>query len=133
MPHIENLIGRVSDPALRAQIADEVAKLVERKDFGLVFQRHLPEDIEAPGVRPRRGDIVRLRGDRDKQNYVVLSARANIASIIAVDTSKKAVEGSVAEDRSVNQLVVVKDFDVPIYPGLRPLGSINRGGKIRRT
>ena len=37
---------------LRAQVAAELAKLVERKDFGLVFQRHLPEDLEVPDVRP---------------------------------------------------------------------------------
>ena len=67
MAHVDNLIERISDPHLRAQIAEEVAKLVERKDFGLVFQRHLPEDLEVPGTKPRRGDIVRLRADADNQ------------------------------------------------------------------
>lgn len=36
--HIDNLIERITDPHLRGQIAQEVAKLVEQKDFGLVFQ-----------------------------------------------------------------------------------------------
>ena len=43
MAPVDNLIERIPDPHLRAQIAEEVAKLVEHKDFGLVFQRHLPE------------------------------------------------------------------------------------------
>ncbi len=46
--HIDNLVERIADPALRAQIASELSKLVERKSFGLVFQRHRPEDVETP-------------------------------------------------------------------------------------
>ena len=45
MAHIDNLVERIADPALRAKVAAEVAKLAERKDFGLVFERHLPEDL----------------------------------------------------------------------------------------
>ena len=128
MAHVDNLIERIADPHLRAQIAEEVAKLVERKDFGLVFQRHLPEDLEVPGTRPRRGDIVRLRADADKQNYVVLSARGGTASVIAVDAAKQTIEGSEPATHSHDELVVVKDFSVPIYPGLEALGAIDRGG-----
>lgn len=126
--HIDNLVERIADPALRAQIADEVAKLVERKDFGLVFQRHLPEDLEVPDVVARRGDTVRLRGDDEKQNYVVLSRTAGAASIVAVDAAKQTIEGSEPEHYSPDELVVVKDFDAPVYPGLRPLGEVRRGG-----
>jgi len=129
MAYIDNLIERISDANLRRQVAEEVAKLVERKDFGLVFQRHLPEDLETPGVRPRRGDTVRLRGDGEKRNFAVLSARSGVASIVAVDASKRTVEGSEAEERPFDQLVVVKDFDVPIYPGLRKVGEAKRGSE----
>jgi len=127
--HVDKLIERIPDPHLRAQIADEVAKLVEHKDFGLVFQRHLPEDIEVPGTRPRRGDIVRLRDDAGKQNYVALSATGGVATIIAVDAAKQAIDGSEPATYENDQLVVVKDFSVPIYPGLALLGEINRGGE----
>jgi adenine-specific DNA-methyltransferase len=92
--HVDNLIERIPDPHLRAQIAEEVAKLVEHKDFGLVFQRHLPEDLEVPGTRPRRGDIVRLRADPEKQNHVVLATKDGRATIIAVDAAKQTIDGS---------------------------------------
>ncbi|MEV8274321.1 site-specific DNA-methyltransferase [Microbacterium sp. NPDC077184] len=128
MAHVDNLIERIADPHLRAQIAEEVAKLVERKDFGLVFQRHLPEDLEVPGTRPRRGDVVRLRADTDKQNYVVLSVRGGAASVIAVDAAKQTIEGREPATHAFDDLVVVKDFSVPIYPGLEALGEISRGG-----
>ncbi|MDO8382336.1 MAG: site-specific DNA-methyltransferase [Microbacterium sp.] len=128
MAHVDNLIERIPDPHLRAQIAEEVAKLVEHKDFGLVFQRHLPEDLEVPGTRPRRGDMVRLRADPEKQNHVVLATKDGRATIIAVDAAKQTIEGSESAILDHDQLVVVKDFSVPIYPGLVPLGEINRGG-----
>ena len=128
MAHVDNLIERIPDPHLRAQIAEEVAKLVEHKDFGLVFQRHLPEDLEVPGTRPRRGDMVRLRADPEKQNHVVLATKDGRATIIAVDAAKQTIEGSESATLDHDQLVVVKDFSVPIYPGLAPLGEINRGG-----
>lgn len=128
MAHIDNLIERIADPQLRAQVAEEVAKLVEQKDFGLVFQRHLPEDLEVPGTRPRRGDAVRLRSDAGKKNYVVLSTRAGEATIVPVDAAKQTVEGSDPACFALHELVVVKDFSMPIYPGLEPLGEIRRGG-----
>lgn len=129
MAHVDNLIERIQDPHLRAQIADEVAKLVEHKDFGLVFQRHLPEDLEVPGTRPRRGDIVRLRTDAQKQNYVTLSSRGSVATIIAVDPAKQPIDESEPVAHNHDELVVVKDFSDPIYPGLAPLGEIKRGGE----
>jgi adenine-specific DNA-methyltransferase len=126
--HIDDLILRIPDRNLREQVAQEVAKILERKDFGLVFQRHLPEDIEVPGVRPRRGDVVRLRGDVDKQNYSVLSSKDGAANIVAVDTAKQAVAEAEAESRAHSELIVVKDFNTEIYPGLRLLGDVARGG-----
>ncbi|WP_336627595.1 MULTISPECIES: site-specific DNA-methyltransferase [unclassified Microbacterium] len=128
MAHVDNLIERIPDPHLRAQIAEEVAKLVEHKDFGLVFQRHLPEDLEVPGTRPRRGDIVRLRADPAKQNNVVLATKDGRATIVAVDATKQTIDGMEPATHAFDELVVVKDFSVPIYPGLEPLGEINRGG-----
>lgn len=79
MAHIDNLVAQVEDPALRARIAEQVAILVNRKQFGLVFQDHLPEmkllnvvkDFGEPiyaGLRPL-GTIA--RGD-DNPSHVVI-------------------------------------------------------------
>jgi adenine-specific DNA-methyltransferase len=43
MARLEDLISEIADPAVRIQIAGEVAKLKSRKKFGLVFEEHLPE------------------------------------------------------------------------------------------
>jgi adenine-specific DNA-methyltransferase len=126
--HIDDLVDRIPDPSLREQVASEVAKLVERKDFGLVFQRHLPADIEVPGVKPRRGDIVRIRGDETRQNHVVLSTRQGTVSLVAVDAALRIADDAVPSDHAESAIVVVKNFDMPIYPGLAPLGEVRRGG-----
>lgn len=128
MAHVDNLIERIPDPHLRAQIAEEVAKLVEHKDFGLVFQRHLPEDLEVPGTRPRRGDMVRLRADPEKQNHVVLATKDGRVTIIAVDAAKQTIDGSKPSVHAYDDVVVVKDLSMPVYPGLQVIGEINRGG-----
>ncbi|MBF4581997.1 site-specific DNA-methyltransferase [Curtobacterium sp. VKM Ac-2865] len=128
MAYIDDLISRIPDVKLRGQIADEVSKILERTDFGLVFQRHLPEDLEVPGVRPRRGDDVRVRTDPSKQNHVVLSTRAGVASIVAVDAAKQAAEDAEPNSHLFEDLVVVKDFDTPIYPGLKLIQEVTRGG-----
>ena len=128
MAHIDNLVDRIADPALRSQIADEIAKLVERKDFGLVFQRHQPEDVETPGVKPRRGDRARLRGDTTKKDYLVRSTRAGRASLLPLDSGRQVVSGAVPEEREFDELVVVKDFDYPIYPGLQLVNELRCGG-----
>lgn len=59
---------------------------------------------------------------------MVLSTRSGEASIVAVDAAKKTVEGGHLELHDFGELVVVKDFNVPIYPGLHPLGEVRRGG-----
>jgi adenine-specific DNA-methyltransferase len=126
--HIDNLVQRVADADLRAQIAAEVAKLVERKEFGLVFQQHRPEDVETPGVRARRGDRVRLRGDLSKRDFFVTAARAGVASLLPLDLTGQIPANATATERAIDELVVVKDFDHPIYPGLELVDRIAEGG-----
>jgi len=50
MALLEDLIKDIADPRLRDQIAGEVAKLKGRKKFGLVFEQHLPEVVQLPGL-----------------------------------------------------------------------------------
>lgn len=128
MSTVDDLVARVTDPVLRQQLADQVATLVNHKQFGLVFQDHLPEAIEVPGLRPRTGDRVRLRGNTDGQNYLATRATKGVADIVPVTVSGETVDGAASESREYSELVVVKDFGEPVYAGLKPLASIERGG-----
>ncbi len=64
MALIEELIKTIADPRLRDQVAGEVAKLKAKKKFGLVFEEHLPEVVQLPGLAVKPGARVAKRGDK---------------------------------------------------------------------
>lgn len=45
-----------TDPQLGADLESEIRALTKRRNFGLVFERHQPEAVELPGIKPKRGD-----------------------------------------------------------------------------
>ncbi len=63
MAHIDALADKVADPALRAALREQVATLLDKRSFGLVFQEHRPETVELPQHRVRRGGKVRARDE----------------------------------------------------------------------
>jgi adenine-specific DNA-methyltransferase len=131
---LDGLLGRVGDPALRADLRAHVDRLRAKRSFGLVFESHLPERVRLPEHPVRAGAKVALRDDPDSAMYQVISARKGTATLRKVrhpDGSKLSTEESVATDdehHGVDALVVVVDFGEAIYPGLRRLGSVDRGG-----
>ena len=63
MALIDNLISEIQDQKLRESIEAAVRKLKEEKTFGLVFEEHLPETVQLPTLRPRKGLSVVLLSD----------------------------------------------------------------------
>ncbi len=62
MALLEDLIAQVEDSQLRAALADEARGLKRRTNFGLVFERHLPESVVlASKIGVSVGDEVRPR------------------------------------------------------------------------
>ena len=61
MSRLNDLIRRVaaSNETLAADLQREVDALVDRRSFGLNFERHVPEAVELPGRTVRKGDKVR--------------------------------------------------------------------------
>src|SRR5512132_3817035 len=51
---------RSREPALARDLEREVAALADRRAFGLNFERHVPEAVELPGRKVRKGDKVRI-------------------------------------------------------------------------
>ncbi|MDQ0893496.1 site-specific DNA-methyltransferase [Agromyces ramosus] len=125
MAAIDDLIAQVPEP-LRGRLVEQVKLLTERKQFGLVFQDHMPEAIEVPGLPPRRDDIVRLRGDDAETNFLVKFLRNGVAGVVEVSGTGEVV-GELAEVHT-SKLTVVKNFGEPIYAGLKSVGRIQRGG-----
>jgi hypothetical protein len=46
MAKIEDLIKQIPDAKLRSEVAREVAALKSTKKFGLVFEEHIPEQVQ---------------------------------------------------------------------------------------
>lgn len=123
---------RMEKPELADDLQREYDALADRRSFGLNFERHVPEAVELPGRKVRKGDKVRVlppRGEtRTKENdrlwRVVGTATEDTvrqAQLVSIDD---AVETSVV----VDDLIVVAEFRDPIYPGLVPTGKVERAG-----
>ncbi len=137
MSTLSNLLRLVEqkDAQLAADIANEVKALSERREFGLNFERHTPEDVELPGRPVRKGDKVRFLADHgasarsmDQRLWRVTavgrSAAGRVARLARQDTPSSEVETTT---RATDDLIVVAEFRDPIYPGLVSTGKVERG------
>lgn len=131
MSRLTELIRTASqlDPQLGKDLEAEIQPLTKRLQFGLNFERHAPEAAELAGHRVRTGDKVRVlpprgstaRGDQRLWRIEKLSSGlAELSTPNGDDVETATVP--------VNDLVLVAEFRDRIYPGLRPDGSVERGG-----
>ena len=117
---LDALLARVDDDALRQDLTAHITRLRQRRQFGLVFEEHLPERVALPQHAIRRGiKVVTRDGGPEDEPRVVLKVRKGKATLAGVDGD---------ETVDVDDLVAVAEFGEPIYPGLKQLGSIERGG-----
>jgi adenine-specific DNA-methyltransferase len=118
MALLEDLIKDVADPRLRNQLANEVGKLKARKKFGLVFEEHLPEVVELPGLAVRPGARVAKRSDKDA-GFFLVTAVVNGKKVSVVPE-----RGGEKETAAKDDLVVLKRFGEPMYPALVPMERV---------
>jgi adenine-specific DNA-methyltransferase len=128
---------RTREPALARDLEREVGALAERRAFGLNFERHLPEAVELPGRKVRKGDKVRVlppRGRTSKKSderlwrVVGVDRAARTARLELLDASAPGDAGRDATSAPLDDLVVVAQSRDPIYPGLVSTGKVERGG-----
>ncbi len=118
---LDALLDRVDDAGLRSELRDQIEKLRRRRQFGLVYESHLPERVRLPDHPIRRGSrVVRRDAGSEAEPREVLRVKAQVAFIEAEDGT--------SEEAPRSDLVVVAEFGDPIYPGFRRIDSINRGG-----
>lgn len=139
MSRLSDLLRQVGavDEALAKDLQREVDALADRRAFGLNFERHVPEAVELPGRKVRKGDKVHILPERGK-NPTVENERLWRVTAIERDASGAIAEledarGENPERRdvavaAVEDLVVVAEFRDPIYPGLVSTGKVERGG-----
>src|SRR5882724_9072605 len=122
MAKIEDLIGEIEDSRLRAEIAGEIRRLKTQKNFGLVFEQHLPETVRLPNFPVREGELVAERGAAVDNLWLVEKIRTKKA--ICRRPEAKGEAKSV--EFPIESLVVVKRFGEAIYPALIPVERVAR-------
>ena len=89
-----------------------------------MFERHLPEKVRLPGLPVRRGTTVEVRADQQSHTWGVANVVGGEAHL-----RRRVDDGNTVTDvRPVAELVVVRECGQAIYPGLRSVGRIERGG-----
>mgnify|MGYP005812669811 CR=1 FL=1 len=125
--------ARKADPQLGNDLDKEIAALMKRRTFGLVFEQHRPEAVELPGRAVRRGDKVRVlppRGEVGSGDQRLW----RVEQIVRVDGNRVAhlleLGSQKPESRTAQSgdLVVVAEFNDRIHPGLVETGRVERGG-----
>ncbi len=135
---------RAKEPALARDLEREVAALADRRAFGLNFERHVPEAVELPGRKVRKGDKVRIlppRGQSPKKSdeklwrVAAVERSAGSAMLESLATPAPGPGEPVADEACLESntaplgdLVVVAEFRDPLYPGLISTGKVERGG-----
>lgn len=122
MAKIDELIRQVPDFWLRTEFERELAELRRRKQFGLVFEEHIPEVGLLAELPVTEGALVQLRNDPNGHLFRVRDIIGTHASLDPVNDPGEAAEVL------VDDLVVVKRLGDAIYPTISPLESVELGG-----
>lgn len=117
MAELHELIEKIENPELRAQIQAAADRLTKQKKFGLVFEEHLPECTPLYDIPVRKGLKVSVRNGKANETYTVLKIENGMATCLPKN-SKEAVQFAVTD------LVTTAELGDPIYPCLQPLGDV---------
>lgn len=88
-----------------------------------MFEEHIPEEVALHGLPIRTGSVVQIRTDpTDATRYEVegiANGEASIRPVADVSDERRQIP--------VEDLMVIRRFGEPIYPGLTQVGSVRRG------
>lgn len=117
MAALNELIEKIENPELRAQIKEAADKLTKQKKFGLVFEEHLPECTPLYDLPVQKGSKVSLKSGKVNDTYKVLKIKDGKALCLPKN-------GNEAKEYPLDDLVVTAEFGEPIYPCLKKLDSV---------
>ena len=117
MAALNELIDKIENPELRAQIQEAANKLAKQKKFGLVFEEHLPECTPLYDIPVKKGATVSVKSKSVNDTYKVLKIEVGKAWCMPKS-------GNTAIEYPVEDLVVTAEFGEAIYPYLKPLDSV---------
>ena len=136
MSRLTDLLAQAKgfDPKFAAELEKEIRHSQNRRSFGLVFERHLPDAVELPTRPVRRGDTVHILPPRgtaaptDPTLWTVAkidrTAMGGATAVVVETKPAEGVEPEVRDGIAVDDLVVVAQHDDTIYPGLVQTGEV---------
>lgn len=131
MSRLTDLIGQVAktDQALANDLRREVEVLSARRQFGLNFERHVPESVRLPSRTVRRGDKVVLKTEPDgaQASWIVTGFEGSGKKRRARLVMRTSGESAETKAALIGELVVVAEFRDAVYPGLRSTGVVPHG------
>lgn len=107
MAHIDALIDKVADAALRQALRAQIDTMLTKQSFGLVFQPHKPETVELPHYKVRRGYKVRIKSEEGQELRRVQKIVRGTATVASLTDEPE------LWDVQVEDLVVVREFGEP--------------------
>ena len=132
---LDVLLDKVADPTLRANLCEQIERLRAKRTFGLVFESHLPERVRLPEHAVRVGVRVAYRDNPASPGLEMVGLHGKTATLRKVRNpdgstlSPQQAAEVTDESASLDAIVVLADFSDAVFPGLRPLGSVPRGGE----
>ena len=122
---IQELLNELRDPRLKERLSTAVGQLRKTKKFGLVVEQHLPELLPIYSARIRSHTHVARKAGVLTDTFTVDRIAKGIATV-----RPDQGEGG-PQDIPVAELVIVKRFGEAIFPALRHVESVIRGGEAR--
>jgi adenine-specific DNA-methyltransferase len=127
MSRIETLITQIEDAALRDAVAREVAEMKKRLDWGLVFERHLPENVRTLVAPIKVGSVVWERRTMAPRRLRVRAIRGASLTVVAEPENTTSPGDAPTEKIARSEVLVEQDFAQPVYPFLIPIGATRNG------
>jgi adenine-specific DNA-methyltransferase len=130
MASIETLIAQVENKALGGQLAREVTELKKRLDGGLVFERHLPENVWSLSAPIRPGSVVWERVTEPRR-LRVRSIDGSYLLVVAEPESTTAAVDAPVERVARSDVLVEQDFAESVFPTLTPIEALRNAASDR--
>jgi adenine-specific DNA-methyltransferase len=119
---IQELLNEIRDERLRKRLSTAIGELRKTKNFGLVFEEHLPELLPIYNAKIRSHTRVARKNGPLTETFIVERVVKGIATVMHEQGDGEPQCIPVAE------LVMVKRFGEAIFPALRHVKSVLRGG-----
>ena len=133
MALIENLVAQISDPDLRDAISREIKEIKSRRDWGLVFERHLPESTRLLDAPIKVGSVVWERRAAKPRRFRVQAIESDELVLVAEPKNKTASADAPAMRMPRIDVLVEKDFTEPVFPAFTSIGSVRKASPDRPT